>query len=61
MNGVDEAVWAAGRSLVQIFEPNMRFRLVYDSGGAFYADFIYFLSRADTESYSWGAIKELFE
>lgn len=45
---------------MEIFEPSMTFRLLYVSGGEFYADYLYFLSRMDVESYTWGAIKSLF-
>lgn len=45
---------------MRIFEPNLAFRLVFVSGGNFFADWIEFESVVSVEAETWGAIKSLF-
>jgi hypothetical protein len=45
---------------VNVFRPHLAVRLVYVSGSAFLADYLYFESVTAVEGGSWGAIKNLF-
>jgi len=53
-------VLVSGGDLVRVFETPLTIRLEYESGGVFFADWLYFESVTAAENPSWGAIKSLF-